>query len=180
MSGKVRIICNSELDSDDVRSVRAAATAMRLEGCRNDLERMAENGANRFERLYRFLNSSKLEVKVLPDSAFGLIHGKAGVIEMADGCCTSFLGSANESKTAWQRNLELVWEDENPESIQWVRDEFDALWGHPDAFLLALAQAVVEDVERLSKRKVFGSVDAWKEDGDAAGAIVETPVYRRE
>ena len=108
MSGKVRIICNSELDPDDVRSVRAAAMAMRLERCRNDPERMAEKGANRFERLYRFLKSSKLEVKVLPDSAFGLIHGKAGVIEMADGRCTSFLGSANESKTARQRNLELV------------------------------------------------------------------------
>ena len=57
MSGKVRIICNSELDLDDVKSVRAAAMAMRLEGCRNDPERMAENGANRFERLYRFLNN---------------------------------------------------------------------------------------------------------------------------
>lgn len=71
--------------------------AMRREWCRQDPERMAEKGANRFERLYRFLNSGKLEVKVLPDSAFGLIHGKAGVIEMADGRCTSFLGSANES-----------------------------------------------------------------------------------
>ena len=130
MSGKVRIICNSGLDPDDVKSVRAAA--MRLEGYRNDPERMAEKGANRFERLYRFLNSGKLEVKVLLDFAFGLIHGKAGVFEMADGRCTSFLGSANESKTAWQRNLELVWEDENPESIQWIRDEFDALWGPPD------------------------------------------------
>jgi len=116
MSGKVRIICNSELDPDDVKSARAAAMAMRREWCRNDPERMAEKGAHRFERLYRFLNSGKLEVKVLPDSAFGLIHGKAGVIEMADGRCTSFLGSANESKTAWRRNFELVWEDEAPES----------------------------------------------------------------
>ena len=39
---------------------------------------------------------------------------------------------------------------------------------------------MAEDVERLSKRKVLGSVDAWREDGDAVGAIVETPVYRRE
>ncbi len=178
MSGKVRIICNSELDPDDVKSARAAAMAMRREWCRNDPERMAGKGADRFERLYRFLNSGKLEVKVLPDSAFGLIHGKAGVIEMADGRCTSFLGSANESKTAWRRNFELVWEDEDLASIAWVREEFEALWGNAVAF--PLAQAVIEDVERLSHRKVFGSVDAWKEQGDAAGAIVETPVYRRE
>jgi phosphatidylserine/phosphatidylglycerophosphate/cardiolipin synthase-like enzyme len=165
MSGKVRIICNSELDPDDVKSARAAAMAMRREWCRTDPEKMAEKGANRFERLHRFLTSGKLEVKVLPDSAFGLIHGKAGVIEMADGRVTSFLGSANESKSAWRMNYELVWEDEHPDSIQWVRDEFDALWTHPDAF--PLAQAVIEDVERLSKRKVFGSVNAWKEEGDA-------------
>jgi len=178
MSGKVRIICNSELDPDDVKSARAAAMAMRREWCRQDPEHMAEKGADRFARLYHFLTSGKLEVKVLPDSAFGLIHGKAGVIEMADGRYTSFLGSANESKTAWRRNFELVWEDEDPDSIAWVREEFDALWGNAAAF--PLAQAVVEDVERLSRRKVFGSVDAWKEEGDAAGAIVETPVYRRE
>ena len=49
MSGKVRIICNSELDPDDVKSARAAAMAMRLEGCRNVPERMAEKGANCFE-----------------------------------------------------------------------------------------------------------------------------------
>ena len=48
MSGKARIICNSELDPDDVKSARAAAMAMRREWCRNDPERMAEKGANRF------------------------------------------------------------------------------------------------------------------------------------
>ena len=59
MPGKVRIICNSELDPDDVKSARAAAMAMRREWCSNDPERMAEKGASRFERLYRFLNSGK-------------------------------------------------------------------------------------------------------------------------
>ena len=178
VAGTIRIVCNSELDPDDVKSARAAAMAMRREWCRHDPERFADRGADRFARLYQFLSSGKLEVKVLPDSAFGLIHGKAGLIEMADGRTTSFLGSANESKTAWRLNYELVWEDEHPDSIAWVREEFEALWGHPHAF--PLAQAVIEDVERLSKRKVFGSVDAWKETGEAAGAIVETPVYRRE
>lgn len=100
MSGKVRIICNSELDPDDVKSARVAAMAMRREWCQNDPERMAEKGADRFERLFRFLNSGNLEVKVLPDSAISPIHGKAGVIEMADGRCTSFLGRAQQPAPA--------------------------------------------------------------------------------
>ena len=33
-------------------------------------------------RLYDILRSGKLCVRVLPDDAFGLIHGKAGVITL--------------------------------------------------------------------------------------------------
>ncbi len=46
-----------------------------------------------------------MQVRVLPDEVFGLIHGKAGVITYSDGSKTSFLGSANESKTAWKLNI---------------------------------------------------------------------------
>jgi phosphatidylserine/phosphatidylglycerophosphate/cardiolipin synthase-like enzyme len=84
----------------------------------------------RFGRLHQFLASGKLEVKVLPDQYFGLIHGKAGVITLADGTKTSFLGSVNESKSAWTLNYELMWEDPSPEAVAWVQEEFDALWTH--------------------------------------------------
>ena len=56
-----------------------------------------------------------MEVRVLPDDAFGLIHGKAGVIRRADGSATAFLGSVNESASAWKVNYELLWEDDAPE-----------------------------------------------------------------
>ena len=45
--------------------------------------------------------------------AFGLIHGKAGVIRRADGSATAFLGSVNESSSAWKLNYELLWEDDS-------------------------------------------------------------------
>ncbi len=47
-----------------------------------------------------------------PDAHFGLIHGKAGVLTLAEGRQTAFLGSVNESLTAWRLNYELLWEDE--------------------------------------------------------------------
>jgi hypothetical protein len=56
-------------------------------------------------------------VRLLPDEVFGLIHGKAGVITLADGAKTCFMGSANESRSAWQLNYELVWEDPSPEAV---------------------------------------------------------------
>jgi ERCC4-related helicase len=115
---------------------------------------------------------------VLPDHRFGLIHGKAGIVTLADGSTTTFMGSANESKSAWKLNYELVWEDRSAEAMMWVREEFEALWNSHEAF--PLAEAVIEDIERLSRRKVFPTIDDWKDQGTPASPIIETPVYRRQ
>ena len=61
------------------------------------------------------------------DAEFGFVHGKGGVIEGPEGA-TSFIGSANDSANAWTKNYELVWEDDHPESVAWLQEEFDALW----------------------------------------------------
>jgi len=69
---------------------------------------LGELSKDRFLRLYQFIAERKLEIRVLPDNAFGLIHGKAGVITDTDGRQTCFIGSANESLSAWKLNYELV------------------------------------------------------------------------
>lgn len=56
------------------------------------------------------------------------LHGKAGVIEAADGSKTCFLGSINETKCAFADNYEILWEDTSPEGVAWVEEEFAALW----------------------------------------------------
>lgn len=178
VSGKIRIVCNSELQADDVACARNAVLKMRQEWTSQEFERTADTAGDRFVRLAHFLTSGKLEVKVLPDSAFGLIHGKAGVIEMANGGTTAFLGSANESRNAWKMNYELLWEDDSPETIDWVREEFEELWNHPQAF--HLAEAVLTDVKRIAKRSVYGSISEWKKEEDPASALIETPVYRKQ
>ncbi len=82
--GKVRIVCNSELQAADVSCARNAMLRMKQEWHRQDHERHTDTSGDRFARLAHFLTSGKLEVRVLPDSAFGLIHGKAGVIDLPD------------------------------------------------------------------------------------------------
>ena len=122
-------------------TARAAAAALRQEWCGSQPEALVDAGGEavkiRLSRLYQFLASGKLEVKVLPDQYFGLIHGKAGVITLADGTKTAFVGSVNESKSAWTLNYELMWEDPSPEAVKWVQEEFDALWTHHAAVPLA-------------------------------------------
>lgn len=191
VEGKIRVLCNSGLDPSDVATARAAATAIRQEWCATKPEEAVERGGEaakrRLSRLHEFLRTGKLEVRVLPDKHFGLVHGKAGVITLADGSKTSFMGSVNESHSGWALNYELMWEDASPNAVAWVQEEFDALWTHHAA--VPLAEFVIEDVERLSRRKVVGSVGEWKRpeeaaeadpDPDPAEVFIETPVYRRQ
>ncbi len=173
------------------------------------VERGGAAAKGRLRRLFEFLSTGKLQVKVLPDRFFGLIHGKAGVITLADGAQTAFLGSVNESKPAWTLNYELLWEDRSAEAVAWVQAEFDALWTHHAA--VPLAEFVVEDIERLSRREMIASVADWagidtnpkrqpgtdlapllairvsvgsdQEDRKAplpAAVFIETPVYRQQ
>jgi hypothetical protein len=187
VAGPIRMVCNSDLHPLDVQTARAAKLALwrSWTGAQPEaaLGGLAEGVARtRFKRLYQLLTSAKLQVRVLPDEAFGLIHGKAGVITLADGTKTCFIGSANESKSAWQMNYELIWEDLSPEAVAWVQEEFDALWGSPLA--APLSDVVVQDIERLSRRHVVRVIADWlpaaEQTPDPASAIIETPVYRQD
>ncbi|MFO7460874.1 MAG: helicase-related protein [Desulfatiglandales bacterium] len=163
----------------DVQTARAAKWGMHREWCASLPAEIGPPMKARLQRLYDFLQSGLLKVKVLPDEAFGLIHGKAGVITRTDGSQVCFIGSANESRTAWVSNYELVWLDESEEGVQWVQEEFDALWSSPQA--VDLAEAVVQDVARLIHRVVVPDINAWrKEEARPAEPIVELPIYRRE
>ncbi|MEK7255884.1 MAG: phospholipase D-like domain-containing protein, partial [Bacteroidota bacterium] len=168
---------NSDLDLRDVETARAAEIAIRQEWCAHAEEKYGEKGQPRFAKLYQLLKSGKMEVRVLPSSQFGVIHGKAGVITSPGGSKTSFMGSANETYSAWKLNYELVWEDDSPEAVQWVQEEFDQLWNHPKA--TKLTDFVIEDIGRMARRQVL-SFDEWLDQKEPAGAVVESPVYRKE
>lgn len=178
VEGTVRVVCNSQLETEDVKTARAALAAIRKEWCAEEPEKVEEEARGRYAKLYQYLKSGKLQVRVLPDKTFGLIHGKAGVITKADGTKTAFMGSTNETLSAWKRNYELVWEDDSDDAVDWVQEEFDALWNHPDYKLLA--DFIIEDIGRIAKREVIPSIVEWQKQPDPASAIVESPVYRKE
>jgi superfamily II DNA/RNA helicase len=179
IGGKVRVVCNSDIDPEDVKTAKAAQQALRRSWCDGNPERLGESSKDRFSRLYQFIKSDKLEIRVLPDEAFGLIHGKVGIIQYNDGSQTCFMGSTNESLSAWKLNYELVWEDDSIEAIKWAQDEFDALWFHPLA--ISLSDFVINDIKRLAHRSEI-SINSWKDnpESDPASGVIETPVYRRE
>ncbi len=179
MSGSIRLVCNSQLEPRDIETAKAAEIALRREWCAAEPEKLSENGKDRFVRLHRFLKTGKLQVKILPSDKFGLIHGKAGVITLANGSKTAFLGSTNETWHAWKLNYELVWEDDSAAAVEWVEAEFNALWNSPAA--IRLCDFVIEDIERISRRVVIPR-ETWKKgaEDDIAAPIIESPVYRKE
>ncbi|TGK06541.1 helicase [Leptospira fletcheri] len=179
---KSRMICNSHVslqnivDADGSLLDKSFKDQLWLEWCGEEIENQSIP-PNRLERLYHFLETKKLEVKILPEERFGLIHGKAGVITYRDGSKTSFLGSANESIHGWKLNYELLWEDESEEGILWIQEEFDSLWNDPKSFYLT--RDIIEDILRNSKRQII-SKEEWKKDLDPASPIIESPVYRKQ
>jgi len=170
---KVQIVCNSELDAADVavsKHVRETALKERWNEAPAEVEALLHR--DRYRRLHDLLTSGRVEIRVVPkDRVF--IHGKAGVIETSDGNKTCFLGSINETKSAFAQNYEILWEDPSPEGVAWVEEEFDALW--QDAY--PLPDAIVEEIKRVADR-VEIRFDETKADELPAAALAESPIYR--
>ena len=170
---KVQIVCNSELDAADVavsKHVRETALKERWNEAPSEVEALLHR--DRYRRLHDLLTSGRVEIRVVPkDRVF--IHGKAGVIETADGSKTCFLGSINETKSAFANNYEILWEDPSLEGIAWVEEEFDALW--KDAY--PLPDAIVEEIKRVADR-VEIRFEETKPSELPAAALAESPIYR--
>lgn len=145
---RVRIVCNSELDAADVivsKHVRETALKERWNEAPAEVEALLHR--DRYRKLHDLLTSGRVEIRVVPkDRVF--LHGKAGVIERADGSKTSFLGSINETKSAFAGNYEILWEDSSEDGVAWVEEEFEALW--QDSY--PLPDAIIEEIKRVADR----------------------------
>ncbi|MEZ6088222.1 MAG: phospholipase D-like domain-containing protein [Pirellulaceae bacterium] len=170
---KVQIICNSELDAADVvisKHVRDTALKERWNEAPSEVEALLHR--DRYRQLHSLLTSGQVEIRVVPKNQV-FIHGKAGVIEAADGSKTCFLGSINETKSAFAHNYEILWEDRSAEGVAWVEDEFDALWS--DAY--PLPDAIIEEVKRVADRIEIRFEDVKTQELPGA-ALAESPIYR--
>jgi SNF2 family DNA or RNA helicase len=169
----VKVICNSELDAADVvisKHVRETALKERWNEATPEVEALLHR--DRYKKLYELLASGKVEIRVVPkDRVF--LHGKAGVIEQRDGSKTCFLGSINETKSAFTNNYEILWEDTSLEGVSWVEEEFEALWNDG----LPLPDAIISEVKRVAERVEITFADTKPFEVPEA-ALAETPIYR--
>ena len=170
---EVQIVCNSELDAADVavsKHVRETALKERWNEAPAEVEALLHR--DRYRQLYELLTSGRVEIRVVPkDRVF--IHGKAGVIEAADGSKTCFLGSINETKSAFAQNYEILWEDTSPGRRRMGRG------GVRGALEGRLSAARRHRRRNQARRRPRGDpLRGVKPDELPAAALAESPIYR--
>lgn len=169
---EVKIVCNSELDLVDFQMATRRNTALKEQWNEVDVEAEALLKKERYQILDQLLQSGNVEIRVVPRERL-FLHGKAGSIHYPDGSRKSFIGSVNESKSAFTHNYELVWQDDDEESADWVEREFWALWNEG----VPLPEAILAEINRVANRQEV-TVDVLKPSEIPAAAMAEAPIYR--
>ncbi len=174
---EVKILCNSELDQADFIIASSRNISLKDRWNQVDIEAESLLQRERYQRLDQLLTAGNVEIRVVPKERL-FLHGKAGSIHYADGRRVAFMGSVNESKSAFAHNYELVWLDDDPSSADWVEEEFHALWREA----IPLPEVIVEEIHRVAHRKEI-TVEALAQKTNkeqlVAAAMVEAPIYRR-
>lgn len=169
---EVKIVCNSELDLVDFQV--ASRRDMEIKELWNGVDVASEAllQKERYQRLDALLRAGNVEIRVVPRERL-FLHGKAGSIHYPDGSRRSFIGSVNESKSAFAHNYELVWQDDTAEAADWVEEEFWALWKDG----VSLPEAILDEIHRVAHRSEV-TVEVLKPEELPAAALAESPIYR--
>ncbi len=171
---EVKIVCNVDVHPDDLKVAQLRESKMIGRWNEKAIETEALLNRDRYRRLDSFLQKHGQAVRVAPDSVCGFLHGKAGVIELANGRKLGFIGSMNETRSGWQRHYEILWEDESSEGLDWIEKEFNYLWNAAKE----LPRAVIREVRRRGYRCEL-ILDEINEYGNLApAALIESPLYR--
>lgn len=171
---EVKIVCNVDIHPDDLKVAQLRESKMLGRWNERALEAEALLNRERYRRLDAFLAKHGQAVRVAPDDICGFVHGKAGVITLADGRRLGFIGSMNETRSGWQRHYEILWEDESPEGVAWIEEEFDFLWNAAKP----LPQAVIREVHRRGYRREIEFIEIDDDENLAPAALIESPLYR--
>ncbi len=171
---EVKIVCNVDIHPDDLKVAQLRESKMLGRWNERGLEAEALLNRDRYRRLDAFLLKHGQAVRVAPDDVCGFVHGKAGVITLADDRRLGFIGSMNETRSGWQRHYEILWEDESPEGVAWIEEEFNFLWNAAKP----LPRAVIREVHRRSYRREVEFVEIEDDEDVAPAALIESPLYR--
>lgn len=143
--GEIQLICSPELSPEDIEAIKlgykmkdAVTHSLFIE----DLEKCLENLEDEnLIRLAKLIENNVLNIKVVDvDDDMGIYHDKIGIFVDEAGDRVLFVGSPNESKSAYLRNYEKIrlsmsWKQGDVDRIIDDEEEFDSIWEETNPFL---------------------------------------------
>ena len=171
----VQIVCNTDVHTQDWEIARQREARMLGHWNETNGNEAQLVKGKRYQRLDDFLGKHGQSIRVAPDSVCGFVHGKAGVIECADGRKLGFIGSMNETRNGWQKHYEILWQDDSPEGVKWIEDEFQYLW----EAARPLPDVIIKEVTRQAKRREVGFREIEDDTQLAPAALIESPLYKQ-
>ena len=149
--GRMRLLVGTQLNKEDIDAILRGielqdALAQKLRGILTDPEALANHLVKcRLETLAWLAANDRLDIRVcveadtqtgIPIASSGYFHAKSGILRDEYGDAIAFVGSINETATAWLSNYETFtvftsWEDGkffDPEV-----ERFERLWADAEA-----------------------------------------------
>lgn len=179
--GTIRLITSVELRAEDFKAIKEGLS--KREVCEARIKEILDEQfsgqlTDGVSRLLALLKAGRLEMKIAsPKDAPGIYHEKVGVFFSSDDEYVSFIGSTNESQTAFESNYESLdvypsWEV--PSRALRKKEHFEELWNNVDvgAEVYDFPEALRKDLIRIcdENRKRTASKPAqnkWRHQDEA-------------
>jgi len=135
--GKIRMIINYELAEEDYNAIQKTIDYEKVEKkIEIDISNLkSEIELNSAKVLGWLIAEKKLEIRVVIGRSNELMHIKQGIIEDDYGNKVAFTGSANETYSAYEKNIEQLtffknWEEGQQEYVDEYLLEFNRFWNN--------------------------------------------------
>ncbi|MBK9364271.1 MAG: DEAD/DEAH box helicase family protein [Rubrivivax sp.] len=184
--GVMRLICSPSITDEDAKAIDAGYATREDAVARaiaQDIDLMLSSDSTSYRAavLATLVKVGALDIRLaVRSTAAGIYHEKLGVFQDAKGHRVSFLGSANETWSAWHRdgNHESIevfcdWKDQS-EAVRVAEhaDHFERLWkgdahglqivNFPEAQRRRLVDIALADLDRIEKDRIAELVSTRK------------------
>lgn len=157
-NGKMRLIVNYELEKEDYDEIKKVINSDRIrEKIIIDIRNLkSEIESNSAKVLGWLIANERLEIRLVTGKSNKLMHIKQGTIEDPFGNKVAFTGSANETYSAYQKNIEQVaffknWETGQKEYVDELINKFERFWNNEglDARTYTIAKAMEKELIKI-------------------------------
>ena len=165
--GTIQLICSPDLSSDDIEAIKlgyqlkdAILHNAFVEDLDATLERLDDMN---LLFLVEIIKNNKLNIKLVDvENKYGIYHDKIGIFIDSVGDRVLFVGSPNESKSAYSDNYEKIrlsmsWKEGDRERILDDEEEFDGIWEGHNCYITSkeITEAVCRKLqEKIKKRNL--------------------------